>query len=133
MEAIDFKEKNLTANYCHYKDDDDFMDNHPKGDLHYRFNDYFKNADKHLKFIPANRNTIFELIIKNINIKPYRIHCYDKVQIYHAGKRRSIPINFGIFREFLGIKDREHEAIKFKLLINNGMRINQLLFSENEI
>ena len=30
MEVIDFKEMNFTANYCHYKDDDVFMDNHPK-------------------------------------------------------------------------------------------------------
>ena len=131
MEVIDFKEKNLTANYCHYKDDDAFMDNHPKGDLHYRFNDYFRHADKHLKFIPANRNAIFELIIRN-GVKPYSTRCYDKMQIYHAGKRRSIAINSFVFREFIGFDKDSEELLGLKIRISNKL-LDQLLFSEKEI
>ena len=133
MDKLDFRE-NIKFSYC-FNHNPCYEDNYnytPTGNLIYANDNQFKFIEKDLKFISANR-AIFELVIKSKNIEPYRIHCYDKMQIYCAGKRRSMPINSFIFRELLGIKDNKYETAAFKILINNGIRIDQLLFSEKEI
>ena len=132
MDKLDFKE-NIQFSCC-FNHNPCYEDNYhyiPTGNLIYVNDNQFKFVEKDLKFIPANRNTIFELIIRN-GVKPYSTHCYDKMQTYHAGKRRSIAINSFVFREFIGFDKDSEELLGLKIRISNKL-LDQLLFSEKEI
>lgn len=133
MDKLDFKEA-INFSWC-FNHIPCYEDNYcytPTGNLSFINNNQFKFKEKELKFIPANRNTIFELVIGNIIVKPCIIHCYDKMQIYNGGKRRSMSINSFVFREFIGVGDNSDELMGLKVRISNKL-LDQLLFSEKEI